>query len=315
MNRPDNGSDQRLDQQLADLLHDAVADVEPEDRLADVRDRIPRRASPRRWPLVAGGGALVVAATVTAIALAGNPSPVTSEPDVAGPPTAPAASAVPAYFVGDTPTGDRLYREFQAVQGPTPGLAGLALLESGPTDPDYTTLWPEGSFEDRISDPGSGVVHVYLTDAAPQDPSDLALQQVVYTVRAGLQEQVEVAFHRGETVVATVAAAPQLQTLSLVNLSDPAEGQVTGDSLAVEGVANSPEATVPWRMVQGATEVDADFFTANGSMGERLFPFSGEIDVSSLDPGTYTLIVETSDPSGGSEGFGPYTDSRSFVIE
>jgi len=50
-------------------------------------------------------------------------------------------------------------------------------------------------------------------------------------------------------------------------------------------------------------------------MGERLFPFSGEIDVSSLDPGTYTLIVETDDPSGGVEGNAPFSDTRTFVIE
>ena len=51
-------------------------------------------------------------------------------------------------------------------------------------------------------------------------------------------------------------------------------------------------------------------------MEPRLFPFSGEIDVSSLDPGTYTLIVETDDPSGGAEGGIPvFTDTRTFVIE
>jgi hypothetical protein len=239
---------------------------------------------------------------------------VTTDGDIADDPTG-GTTAVPAYFVGETPTGDRLYREFQAVQGATPGMSGLALLESGPADPDYRTLWPAGSFEEQISDPEAGVVHVYLTDAAPEDPSALALQQVVYTVRAGLQEQVEVTFHRGQAEVGTVAAAPQLQTLSLVNLSDPFEGQVVGDSLQVEGVANSNEATVPWRIVQGSVEVDASFFTAAGSMGTRLFQFEGEIDVSSLDPGTYTLIVETDDPTGGSEGPGAYSDSRSFVIE
>jgi len=311
MSRPET----EHDPQLAALLHDAVADVEPDDRLADIRARIPRPSHARRWGLIAGGGALAVAATVTAIALAGSPSPVTTDPDIADDPTPSVAdlTAVPAYFVGETPTGDRLYREFQAVDDPTPGLAGLTLLESGPVDPDYGTLWPEGSFEDRISDPEAGVVHVYLTDAAPEEPSDLALQQVVYTVRAGLQEQVEVAFHRGDAVLDTVPAAPQLQTLSHVNLSDPSEGQVVSGRLKVTGVANSFEASVPWRIMQGSVEVDTYSFMASGSMGTRLWPFSGEIDVSSLDPGTYTLIVETDVPT--TEGPDPYADSRTFVIE
>src|SRR5665809_136798 len=56
-------------------------------------------------------------------------------------------------------------------------------------------------------------------------------------------------------------------------------------------------------------------FTALGYMEARLFPFSGEIDVSSLDPGSYTLIVETDDPSGGAEGFGTFSDTRTFVLE
>lgn len=315
MNRPDT----ELDPQLVGLLHDAVADVEPDAGLADIRARIPRRSTARRWGLLTGGGALAVAAAVTAIALAGNPAPLTTDPDVANDPTGSAGSgemsAVAAYFVGATPTGDRLFREFQTVEDATPGVSGLGLLESGPADPDYTSLWPAGSFEDRVSAPGGGVVHVYLTEAAPAEPSELALQQVVYTVRAGLQEQVKVAFHRGGEKVATVAAAPQLQILSLVNLSDPSEGQVMQDPLRVEGVANSNEANVLWRIEQGSTVVADGFFTAEGYMGTRLFPFSGEIDVSSLDPGRYTLIVETEDPSAGSEGPGAYSDSRSFVIE
>ncbi len=312
MNRPET----ELDQQLADLLRDAVADVEPQDRLADVRAGIPARRSTRRWAAVGGGSALAVAATVTAIALATGPSPTATDPDTADDPDpSPVTTAVPAYFVGETPTGERLYREFQQVPDAVPGLAGLGLLESGPTDPDYSSLWPEGSFEDQISDPEAGVVHVYLTDAAPADPSDLAVQQVVYTVGAGFQEPLEVAFHRGESVVATVGRAPQLDTLSLVSLSDPSEGQQVSGTLDVKGVANSTEANILWRLVAGGEEIDGGNFTATGWMGLKLFPFSGEIDVSSLAPGTYTLIVETDDPSGGTEGPGAYSDSRSFVIE
>jgi hypothetical protein len=310
MNRPDT----ELDQQLAGLLRDAVADVEPADRLAEVRAGIPARGSAWRWAAVGGGSALAVAATVTAIALVTGPSPTATDPDVVDDPD-PVTTAVPAYFVGETPTGDRLYREFQPVADAVTGLAGLDLLEAGPADPDYSSLWPDGSFEDRISDPEAGVVHVYLTDAAPAEPSDLALQQVAYTVGAGFQEPLEVVLHRGETVVATVVRAPQLETLSLVNLSDPSEGQEVSGTLSVTGVANSFEATVPWRLLQGTTELEGGFFPAAGYMGEKLFGFSGEIDVSSLDPGTYTLIVETSDPSGGTEGPGAYSDSRSFVIE
>ena len=276
MNRPETD----YDQQLADLLRDAVADVEPADRLADVRARIPQRSSTRRWVAVGGGSALAVAAAVTAIALATGPSPTATDPDVFDDPEpTPVTTAVPAYFVGETPSGQRLYREFQPVADAVTGLAGLGLLESGPADPDYSSLWPEGSFEDQISDPEAGLVHVYLTDAAPADPSDLALQQVVYTVGAGFQEPLEVVFHRGDSVVATVDRAPQLDTLSHVNLSDPSEGQQVSGALDVKGVANSFEANILWRVVAGGEEIDSGYFTADGWMGAKLFPFSGEIDV------------------------------------
>ncbi len=299
------------DERLAMLMHDAVADVEPADRLGELRAST--SSSPRRWWLATGGTVLAAAAAVTAVAVLGGGQPTAVDPGPATTPSTPApvTTAVPAYFVGETPAGERLYREFQLVPDAVPGLAGLGLLESGPSDPDYRSMWPEGSFADRISDP-EGVVHVYLTDAAPAEPSELALQQVVYTLGAGFQEPLEVTFHRGGTILATVARAPQLDVLSHVNLSDPTEGQAVGGTLAVTGVANSFEANVLWS-VEG-TDLSGSFM-ASGYMDVRLFPFSGDIDVSSLDPGTYTLIVETDDPSGGAEGTGPYSDTRTFVLE
>lgn len=320
MNRPDDRPTPELDRRLAELLTDAVADVEPADTLTALRSRT-RRTSPRRWVLASGGAALAAAAVVTAIALAGgNPVAILDDRDPVGPgptvePTTPPSQAVPAYFVGDTPAGPRLYREFQQVVDPTPGLAGLELLESGPDDPDYRSLWPAGSFE-SVSGPEAGLVTVHLGDGAPAEPSALALQQVVYTVSAGLQEPVKVDLDNGDDLLEAISAAPQLDVLSRVNLSDPSEGEsVDGDVLAFRGVANSFEANVLWELRQGEAVVDQGYVSAAGWMGERLFPFEGEIDVSSRDPGTYTLIVETDDPTGGTEGPGAFSDTRTIVIE
>ena len=301
------------DDELDRLLRDAVDGVEPTDRLGELRARTTTtRGTGLRW-----GAALAVAAAVavTAGVLATTADPVPDRPPVASDPTSDgttdAGRAVAAYFVGETPRGPRLYREFQRVESPTPGLAGLELLESGPTDPDYSTEWAAGSLRlDRISDPEAGIVHVYLAQGAPE-PSALAEQQVVHTVSAGFGEPLAVVFHRDGGQSAPVAALPQLDVLALVNLSDPAEGQEVDGVLAVAGRASSFEANVPWR-IEG-TDLSGSF-TATGSMGTRLFPFSGEVDVSSLDPGTYTLIVETDDPSGGAEGPGATSDTRTFVV-
>jgi len=311
-----------LDQQLSRLVRDAVADVEPEDRLSELRART-AAPGPRRWWVAAGGATLATAAAVAVVAVLGSGQPTAVDPGPAEtPPSAPAPSgtgssggaAVAAYFIGETPYGQRLYREFRQVPSPAPGLAGLELLEAGAADPDYTSGWPAGSFE-SLSDPEAGVVHVTLGDAAPAEPSDLALQQLAYTLNAGFQEPLSVVVHRDDEVVAEASAGPQLETLSLVNLSDPAEGQVVTGELRVNGVANSNEATVPWRIEREGDVVDDGFFTAEGWMGTRLFPFSGDIDVSSLDPGTYTFIVETDDPSGGAEGPGAFSDTRTIVLE
>lgn len=326
------------DRRLADLLADAVADVTPPERLDDIRSRTSNHRAGRPW-LVAGGAALAAAAVVTAVALATSGPAPTARPGPAGtphvsvspapsdagspeesPPTSAPVSTtadmvVPAYFVGDTPTGPRLYREFERQSSTAaPGWAGLEALEAGPQDPDYRSEWPAGSFE-RLSDPEAGTVHVFLAGAAPADPSALAQQQVVYTVSAGFQESLSVVFHRSGEVSDPVAAAPPLDVKSLVNLSDPSEGQLAADALHVKGVANSNEANVVWEVRQGEQTVQQGHFTAEGWMGTKLFPFSGSVDVSSLDPGSYTLIVETDDPSGGAEGPGAYSDTRTFVIE
>ncbi len=308
--------------QLASLLRDSVADVEPSDRLGELRARTAPTPGSRRWWPAAGGAALAAAAAVAAIAVLGNDPAPTVDPGPATSPTQSPSSgtptgteAVPAYFVGATPSGPLLYREFQPVSSPTVGLAGLALLESGPLDPDYESLWPEGSFE-SVSGPENGLVTVQLGDAAPAEPSALALQQVVYTVSAGFQEPVKVDLNNGTEVLHVIEAAPQLEVLSRVNLSDPGEGQVVTDTLSVSGRANSFEANVRWEIRTDGDVVLADAFTALGYLEPRLFPFSGEIDVSSLDPGTYTLIVETDDPSGGLEGGpGVFSDTRTFVIK
>jgi hypothetical protein len=109
-----------------------------------------------------------------------------------------------------------------------------------------------------------------------------------------------------------LANAPILETLSRVNLTTPEEGQEVTDTLEVEGVSNSFEANVAWRLEDASgTEVDSGAITALGYMAEKLFPFHDSLDVSSLDPGTYTFIVSTDDPSGAGN---VDSDSRTVII-
>ena len=55
---------------------------------------------------------------------------------------------------------------------------------------------------------------------------------------------------------------------------------------------------------------------AMAGMDDHLVPWETEpIDVSALAPGRYTFVAMTSDPSGGAEGFGPYTDTLTIIVE
>jgi Immunoglobulin-like domain of bacterial spore germination/Sporulation and spore germination len=340
------------DPQLAALLRDAVAGVDPSDRLGELRARTSAPARRRPALLALGGAVLATAAVVTGVAVAGDglfpreqPGPADTPSATSPAPTAesdtpsPSASAPPVatrqvtvYYLGDTPAGVRLYREDVPTGAPDDGpTAQLELLTTAPADPDYRTLWPAGAFagssveDDRITVELAEESLVDRPAETTEDEAAASLQQVVSTMQAYAQQELPVEFVvdgepaarvLGIETTGPVAAAPLLDTLALVSIEAPAEGETVAGRLQVSGAANSFEGTVPWTILDASDEpVDDGFFTAEGSMGSTLFPFQGSIDVSSLAPGTYSLIVETSDPSGGAEGTGPFSDSRTVVIE
>ena len=323
-----------IDDRLSELLRDAVADVEPTDRLAAIRARTasPQRTAARPWFYAAAGTALATAAAVGAFAVLdddGAPEPGPAHHSHAVDPTpTPSAHPVPAYFVGETPHGLRLFREYDARTG-TAGLDGaIAELQEAPDDPDYRTLWPAGSL---VSVTQRGDVYVVeIGDASLHDrpagmtaeEAGLAVEQVVYTVQANAHGRVPVQFLLdgnpinevyGVPTSEALTNAPQLDVLSLVQVNDPVEGQVVSGSFTARGAASSFEATVPWEIRDGDTVVEKGFATATGFEG-RLYPWETRIDVSGLEPGEYTFAAMTDDPSGGAEGAGPFVDTRTITV-
>lgn len=332
-----------MNDDLQTLLNEAVADVKPADRLTQIRAGVRRRRTRRLWLVSGGGAAIAAAASVAVISLASTPPPSAHEPDPAGPPSHvpskwqpddPTASPdfspgggvmLPVYYLGEAgnPT---LYREFHRAEVGSP--AGvLALLTSAPSDPDYRTLWTEGAFAD--AEESNQLITVELADSSLHDrpasmtpaEAEASIQQVVYTMQAFAQERLPVQFtYQGNPIdqvlgVSTsepLTNAPILQTLSRVNLTTPEEGQEATGTVDVTGVANSNEANVGWTLEDASgASVAEGAFTADGWMAEKLFPFHGSIDVSSLDPGTYTVIVTTDDPSGAGD---VDQDSRTVII-
>lgn len=299
----------------------------------------------RRLASLLSLGALALGATACSEEVPDrDPSPVSSESEATDPATespteTPSETAtpqpddtvtVPVYFTGDTPQGPKLFREFRAVPADNPLMEAGALLTAGDVlDPDYRTEWPGGGF--ASIEATDGLLVVELKDDGWTTPVDgmsrrdasLAIQQLVYTLQGVQQERVPVQILLGGQpshlfgfdTTKPFTQQPALDVLALVNVTSPEQGAtVTGGTLEASGVASSFEANVLWEIRQGDKVVLDGFATAEGWM-DKLYPWETSIDVSGLEPGDYTFVARTDDPSGGAEGSGPDEDTKDFTLK
>ena len=303
---------------VGDLLHDAVDHLEPADRIDAIRARTASPTRPARPWLYAGGGvALATAAAVAAFAVLGG-SPTSSDArhdhDVTTTPTAD-THLVAAYFIGETPRGQRLFREFDQVVGSDPLQGALDRIQQPASDPDYRSGWSRGQLGTATL--VGATIEVELTGELPVSAGTsegLPEQQLVYTLQAAAGRPLPVQLVRdGAPVGDPMTAEPQNDVLSLVSISDPAEGLEVHDRFLARGRANSFEATVPWQIRdEDGAVVRTSSAMASGSM-DKLYPWRAQISVRGLPDGTYTFQASTDDPSGG-EGGGPDTDTRTIIV-
>lgn len=335
------------DQDLQAALASAVDDVEPTDRLTRIRQETRSNVRRRRTWLAAGGASLAVASVVTIALVAGAPSPQRAQEPAASPSSAPTQkttagpspeppaieSTYSVFYLGAGPDGpdapaDTLYR----ASVDSPSLAEA--LTGSPSDPDYRTLWPIGSLGE-IADAGDFVLVDLTDEALAERPAEmsteearLALQQIVYTVQAAYDTDAGVLFEMpdggdAETVygvaVGLVEPSPALEVLSLMSIDEPAEGatyQRDAGSFTASGRGNSSEASgACFLRGDGGFEAGPYLAQMSGWMALRLFPWEATVDLRDVPPGTYTFACSTDDPSGGTEGRGTDTDTRTVVIE
>lgn len=257
----------------------------------------------------------------------GNDHTDSPEPS-ASPSETPDTVTVPVYFVGETPQGEKLFREFRKVEADNPADEALALMTAGDAlDPDYDSVYPDGSFAGV--EIGSDAITVQLPDdtwASPdsmsEDDARLAAQQLVYTLQGIAQARlpVEVQLDGAPADLfglgGELSNEPEIDVRALVNVTVPEEGATVSGSFTASGVSSSFEATTPWEIRQGGpdgTVVKKGFATAEGWM-DKLYPWETEVDVSGLEPGDYTFVAMTDDPSGG-EGRGPTEDSKAITVQ
>ena len=257
-----------------------------------------------------------------------KPSPTDAPPASDSGSGTPDTVAAPLYFVGDTPQGQRLFREFRNVEADNPVDEALALLAAGDTlDPDYSTLLPGGT-PTLVEGDNSEAIGINLPsfdwterpEGMSAKDAKLAVQQIVYTVQGILQTRAPVEFfHDGLAPVLGIdqpsfKAAPENDVLAFVNVTEPGEGDPVSGTVTASGVANSFEATVPWEVRdQNGKKVLDGFATAEGWM-DKLYPWESQVDLSSLAPGTYTFVAMTDDPSDG-EGAGPTEDTKTITVK
>lgn len=211
-------------------------------------------------------------------------SPSSAPTPSAAPTAAVETEARAVYWLGAAadPRGPRLYREF--VQRPTDAEAVRdaveVMLEAEPADPDYTSLWADGTTVREVRREGTTAV-VDLSREAKQNGGGSAfeamtLQQLVHTVTAADTtvravrllvegEQVETLWGSADASQ-PLTRAPASGTLGPVWIDISDGGTVSGE---FGGTASVFEATVNWELRQGERVVQEGFSTASTGAPER----------------------------------------------
>ena len=332
------------DDDVRRALHEAVSGVEPDGTLDDIRSRTEKVVPMKRWFLPTIAVAAVMAAIVggafwlldddAQLAPSGTPGAGATSSQTGDPsPTAGAGDlvrrAVPVYWVGETPRGKKLFREFeqQQVCGGDDCLlkaATATALSGDPVDGDFTAPWPRGTGLDDVSYDGD-VLTIGLTGDVHDRPSgmtaadaELAVQQLIYSSQAGLGKgrvpvQLLLDGKHTDTVLGVassepLAAANADDVLAPVQVDNPTEGATVQQTFTVTGRAATFEANVVWELKRGDAVVKQGFTTAQECC--TLSPYEFTV---TAPPGSYTLVVHDSDESG--EGRPVNQDTKEIVVE
>jgi hypothetical protein len=314
------------DEEIRRALHDAVSDVHPQGTFDDIRSRTEKVVPVKRWLIptlavaavmaaVVGGAFWLVGDNGTDNGPSGTPSQGTSSPT--GTTTsepAPGERAIPVYFVGDTPHGKKLFREFQAQQACDSAdcllkASTVTALSGDPVDPDYVAPWPSGTGLRNVSYDGDVLTIDLVGDlhdrpaAMSEADAGLAIQQLLFSAQAGLGKgrvpvQLLLDGKHTDTILGQPASEPLAadnpdHVEALVQVDNPADGATVSQTFTVTGRAATFEANVVWELKQDGKTVTKGFTTAQECC--TLAPYSFDV---TADPGTYTLVVHDTDESG-----------------
>lgn len=234
----------------------------------------------------------------------------------------PEPNEVSVYYMVDSRAGLRLIPERHDVSGDAVQGAVEQMI-AGPTDPDYTSPWNPATQVLGVT-PGDTVVVDLSADARTatigSEGAALMIQQLVHTASAAAGDETAAVLLLIEGQPAgelwgvvewtqPVGRDDPLGVQYLTQIDVPREGATTTSPVTVSGQAAAFEANVPWRVLNDAGTEVASGFTMT-SEGMTFAPYSFTVD---LEPGTYTIVVDEDDPSGG-EGGARMTDTRTVTV-
>jgi hypothetical protein len=250
---------------LRRLLSDAVSDIEPENRLDELRASV--HPSPKVVPMsrsrswYAAAGIVATAAVIGVVAYVTSvvgdqgstlgpatdsgtavPTETTATDPAASQAAEPQYRQLPVYYLGHGPDGDVLFHQPSLVR-PDASLLDSAVsgLMTDPKHPGYRTGWAAGSI--ISAHPARGVVQVEVSPDTAQRPAawsvrtaNEVVQQAVWTFQgASGKLHAKVQFVRNGKPASTVFGIPATQpiargrvldVLSLMNIGNPSyDGQ------------------------------------------------------------------------------------------
>lgn len=240
---------------LRRLLSDAVSDIEPEDRIAEIRESV--RPDPKVVPMsrsrswYAAAGIVATAAVIGVIAyvtsVAGNdPSVVgpagdagtalphdstaTATDSAAPQPSSsaePQIASLPVFYLGRGPRGvDVLYRQAIPVSPDQKPLdAAVTGLATDPFDADYRPAWSPGWLVSATL--AGGVIRVDLGSVPSHRPASMSartayetVQSAVYTFQAATHSHDPVRFTRSGKALPTVLGVPTIRPVTAGRVTD-----------------------------------------------------------------------------------------------
>jgi hypothetical protein len=198
-------------------------------------------------------------------------------------------------------------------------MAALGVMfDNAPNDPDYSSLWPDGTGVLDYSVSGdTATVDLSEFVSVGAQAETVAVQQVVYTVTANDPDVKQVRLLVDGKVPPSghsdwsepVSRAPMVDVQGLIWLLTPAQDATVPSPVEITGYGTAFEGTVSWEVRRdGSDEVVAEGFTQGGANGE----FDEFTDTVELDPGTYEIRAFE---SSAEDGRPLHVDTKTFTVE